>query len=259
MRVTVCELPIDPSRLDAAYAALAEHTRTHGSDLVLLPEMPFSAWIMATDAVDPARWREAVDEHERWLERLPDLGARAVLGTRPVLDGDERFNEAFAWEPETGVRGGHRKRYLPNEPGFFEATWYARGPAEFESIEVAGVRVGFLICTELGFTEHARAYAKQGIHVLAAPRATPAGTLERWRFGARTAAVMSGAFCLSSNHAPLKPPGDPDDFAGGAFVTGATDGRLIAESDREAPFVTIDIDPAEAEAAKSTYPRDVLE
>ena len=105
MRVTVCEFPSDPDRRDDAFAALAEHTRAAESELVLLPEMPFSSWLAATDEVDPARWTAAVDEHERWMERLPELGARAVLGTRPVVDGDARFNEAFAWEPTGGARG----------------------------------------------------------------------------------------------------------------------------------------------------------
>jgi hypothetical protein len=38
MRVTVCELPHEPNALDAAWAALCEHTLRNKSELVLLPE-----------------------------------------------------------------------------------------------------------------------------------------------------------------------------------------------------------------------------
>ena len=38
MRVTVCELPHEPAALEAAWAALCEHTSRESSELVLLPE-----------------------------------------------------------------------------------------------------------------------------------------------------------------------------------------------------------------------------
>ena len=69
----------------------------------------------------------------------------------------------------------------------------------FSTIQFGRVTAGFLICSEMWFTEHARAYAKQGIHLLLCPRATPMASVSKWIAGGRVAAVTSGAFCLSAS------------------------------------------------------------
>jgi N-carbamoylputrescine amidase len=113
-----------------------------------------------------------------------------------------------------------------------------------------------MICSDLWFGEHARGYARQGIHILANPRATEAQSLEKWIAGGTALAVMSGAYCISSNRAGAG-QGEVS-FAGGGWVIDP-DGKLLARTSEAQPFVTVEIDPARAEAAKHTYPRDVKE
>jgi N-carbamoylputrescine amidase len=257
IKVTVVQLPDPTPELEAAFAALVEHTKREKPDLVLLPEMPFYPWVGYTDQVDPAAWQAAVDAHEEWLSRLPALGAAAVLGTRPVLDAGVPFNDAFVWQAGSGAQFAHRKHYLPNEPGFWEATWYRpSADARFEAAEAGGLKVGFMICSDLWFGEHARGYARQGIHILANPRATEAQSVEKWIAGGTALAVMSGAYCISSNRAGAGQGGVS--FGGGGWVIDP-DGKLLARTSAAQPFVTVEIDPARAEAAKLTYPRDVKE
>lgn len=267
-KVTVVQLPDPTAELEAAFAALVEHTRREQPDLVLLPEMPFYPWVGYTDQVDPAAWQAAVDAHEEWLSRLPALGAAMVLGSRPVLVNEVGaanlvpHNDAFVWQPGGGARFAHRKHYLPNEPGFWEATWYRpSADTQFEAVDVDGLKLGFMICSDLWFGEHARGYARQGIHILANPRATEAQSVEKWIAGGTALAVMSGAYCISSNRAGAGQGGTA--FGGVAFGGAGwvidPDGRLLARTSEAQPFVTVEIDPARAEAAKHTYPRDVKE
>lgn len=255
-RVTVVQFPDSTSELEAAFAALVEHTRREQPQLVLLPEMPFHPWLAHTEQVDPAAWQAAVDAHEEWLPRLAALGAAAVLGSRPVLHAGAPHNDAFIWQAD-GARFAHRKHYLPNEPGFWEATWYRPSAvANFQAAEAAGLKVGFMICSDLWFGEHARSYARQGIHILANPRATEAQSVEKWIAGGTALAVMSGAYCLSSNRAGAGRGGVR--FGGAGWVI-SPDGVLLARTTDAQPFATVEIDPAFAEAAKHTYPRDVKE
>jgi N-carbamoylputrescine amidase len=236
---------------------LVEHVKREKSDLVLLPEMPFYPWVGYTDQVDPAQWQAAVDAHEEWLSRFGALGAKVVLGTRPVLDAGTPHNDAYAWQPGDGAQFAHRKYYLPNEPGFWEATWYRRAATpSFKAVDAGDVKVGFMICSDLWFGEHARGYARQGVHILANPRATEMQSVEKWISGGKAMAVMSGAYCLSSNRAGRGLGGVT--FGGGGWVIDP-DGNLLARTTEAEPFVTVEIDPARAEAAKKTYPRDVLE
>lgn len=256
MKVTVTQLPDTPKELETAFAALIEHVKAHSSELVLLPEMPFYAWFATTQQVDPAVWQAAVDAHEEWLPRLAALGAKVVLGSRPTNADGQPHNDAFVWQPQSGARFAHRKYYLPDEPGFWEATWYRRAETpSFHAADAGDVKVGFMICSDLWFGEHARGYARQGVHILANPRATERSSVDKWRAGGRAMAVMAGAYCLSSNRA-----GESNGvrWGGGGWIIDP-DGEVLDITSNEQPFATAEIDLSHAEEAKRTYPRDVRE
>jgi N-carbamoylputrescine amidase len=170
-----------------------------------------------------------------------------------VNAGNKRLNEAFVWHQEYGYCGAHEKRYLPDEEGFWEASWYDRGAGDFSPIDVGQARIGFMICTELWFMQHAREYGQDGMHLLAVPRATPAYSSDKWLAGGRAAAVVSGAFCLSANRASIE-----QGWGGTGWIMGP-DGDVLAKTTADQPFVTVEIDLNEAELAKKSYPRYVIE
>jgi len=251
LRVTITQ--IDAAQLPRQWQSLREHVQREASQLVLLPEMGFSPWFCASPALDLARWRRAVAQHERWLERLPELGADIVAGTAPRSIGQRRYNVAYLWTAAGGIQWQHRKTYLPKDEGFWESNWYHRAPVEFEPLHIAGLCIGFMICTEIWFMQHARSYGKAGVQLLLNPRSTPLGTNSKWRAGGRTAAVIAGAYCLSANHA-----GQAGDMRlGGDGWLCDPEGVVLARTDAAAPFLTVALDPARAEEAKSTYPRYV--
>jgi N-carbamoylputrescine amidase len=254
-RVTVCELPSDPHAIADVWPDLVEHCRAEASDVLLLPEMPFAPWLPATKEVEPALWEEAIRKHAAWEARLGEPGAAVVLGSRPVVSGGQRLNESFVWE-DGSVWPAHLKRFLPEEDGFWEATWYSRGADEFLSVSTLFGRLGFLVCTELWFTEHARAYARQDAVLLATPRSTEWSTRDRWLLGGRVAAVMSGAFGISSNRGGTDETGFRWGGLGWVVDPG---GEVLATTSEQAPFATVTIDPLLAIGAKSTYPRYVAE
>jgi len=255
MNVTVCELPNEPALLEDAWAGLCAHARQMHSDLVVLPEMPFFPWLAHSREVVQAQWRAAVAAHDAWMERFEALAPAVVTGSRPVVRDGLRLNAAYVVEPGGGARLVHAKRYLPDEPGFWEASWYQRGDDGFHVLDTACGRIGFLICTELWFSRHARDYAAQGVQILACPRATPASSADKWVAGGRAAAVVSGAFCVSSNFAGTTAQGGS--YAGRGWVVEPEEGGVLALTSAQAPFATVEIDPAAADRAKRTYPRYV--
>jgi N-carbamoylputrescine amidase len=244
VRVTVCELRAE--RLEEDWPALVEHVGRERSELVLLPEMGLSPWFARERPFDAERWSAAVEAHARWrAERLPELGRDVlVLGTAPVERGGRRLNEAFV-----GSLGAHLKYHLPDEADFWEASWYERGDGRFALADAGAAKVGFLICTELWFAQHARAYGDAGAHLLAVPRCTPCESLDKWLAGGRTAAVVAGAYALSSNHGEER-------FGGQGWIVDP-EGDVLAVTSRAEPFATVDVDLAFADASKRTYPRYV--
>jgi len=255
MKVTVCELPNDQEALEAAWRGLVDHVSEQGSELVVLPEMPFHRWLAHVREDDDAQWLQAVQAHERWLDRLEALAPATVISTRPVVSGDRRLNAGYIRNPGGEVRDVHHKYYLPDEPGFWEASWYDPGDGDFSVVDSGRGRLGFLICTELWFNQHARDYAAQGVQLLACPRATPASHADKWVAGGRAAAVVSGAFCLSSNLAGETAEGGA--YAGNGWVIEPDEGEVLALTSSREPFLSVEIDLEAADAAKETYPRYV--
>ncbi len=256
MKVTVCEISDDEVELAEEWPQLVRHVQSEKSDLVLLPEMPFYPWFPSRPEPDAVIWQEAVAAHERWNQRLPELAPAVVLGSRPVDAAGLRLNEGFLWESGQDLQPVHAKYYLPDEAGFWEATWYDRGSGEFEPVRIRDVSIGFAICTEIWFMQRLRAYGKQGVHLIANPRATGRDTLEKWLVGGRAAAVVSGAYCISSNR--VDRAGRGSQLGGQGWVIGP-DAEVLGLTSQQDPFVTVTVDQTIADRAKSTYPRYVLD
>lgn len=254
MRVTVCELNDEPEDLARDWERLIAHCEAEGSELVLFPEMCFAPWFAWSDKVETVVWEAAVRSHAEWLQRLDELAPAVALGSRPITTGTRRLNEAFVWEPGVGYRAAHTKYYLPDEAGYWEASWYGRGDGSFEAIQCGDLKISFQICTEVWFTDRSRAYARQGVHLIATPRATEKATVGKWLVAGRAAAIMAGAYSLSSNK--INPAGRPADLGGQGWIV-APDGEVLGLTSREQPFVTVEVDLAAAEHAKGTYPRYV--
>ena len=104
MRVTVCELPHEPTAFAAAWAALCDHTRAHASQLVLLPEFAMLEPVWESTDFDAARWNAIVTLNDIQLGRLPELGAEHVVGTRPVGMNGRRLNQGYLWSANAGVQ-----------------------------------------------------------------------------------------------------------------------------------------------------------
>jgi len=211
--------------------------------------MPFSPWIATNKPFDSHKWEASVVDHDRWIARLSELAPATVLGSRTVT---HRHNEGFVWDSQ-GYRAVHDKYYLPEEEGFWEATWYERGELDFTAVETTSIKAGFAICSEIWFTEHARHYAQQGIHILACPRATELATRDKWIAGGRAGAIMSGAFCVSSNKGG---EGSGIRWGGSGWIIDP-DGEVLGLTSKDEPFLTLELDLELAERAKTTYPRYV--
>ena len=258
MKVTVCQIHPHAEFIHSQLDALKNHIRTHATDFLLLPEMSFSPWLAADKNTDGQRWLQACSDHLDFIGGMSDWDVSGIVGTRPtVLDSGERRNQAYLWDQD-GQKPGkiHDKYYLPNEEGYWEATWYSRGEKVFETTNWSEIKIGVQICTEMWFYEWARHYARQGVDILCVPRATPHGSVDKWLAGGQTAAVCAGAYCLSSNL--WYPPGENEDCGGLGWIVDP-EGEVLAVTNEASPFATVDIDIDYARVSKNTYPRYVLE
>ena len=249
--VAVCELPAELLVGSVEWTSFCDAVARAAPDLLLLNEMPFGPWISSRADFDEATWQRSLEHHAESLARLEELGARAVVGTRPFRQGDRRVNEAFVWTRERGLRGVHTKQYFPNEEGYYEARWFQAGRRHFAPSEVAGLTAGFLICTELMFNEHTRRCGRAGADVVLVPRAVGDRSLSRWLVAARMAAIVSGAYVLSSNRAGVDSRGQS--FGGTGWIIDPS-GEVVAATSPAAPLAIHPIDVATVRRAQAEYP-----
>jgi predicted amidohydrolase len=256
MQVTVCQWDSRPEMFETQLQGLLAHCRATKSELVLLPEMPFDDWLAASAEVDSERWALSIQRHLDSLKRWSSLTSASVVASRPVLDaaGIAR-NRAFYCNAVDALVDGHDKAHLPNEDGYWEAQWYQPGTLERAAVQLGTCRIGALICSELWFLEHARRYGQQQVQLLCVARATPSLGDDVWLAAGQTAAVVAGAYCLSSNQ--YRPEGVTPSMAGNGWAIDP-DGTVLATTSAAEPFITVAIDLAYADAAKASYPRYLI-
>lgn len=252
MRVTICELPHEPKALEISWRGLVHHLAVGGGELLLLPELAMVEPLWERRGFDAVRWAAAEAMGERCLERLGELGARYVVGTRAATREGRYFNEGFLWTSDRGTVPLRRKYFLPDEPGGWEAQWFDRGDQEFPVYRVDQVSFGLNVCTELWALETYGAYAAEGAQLILSPRATSSETSTKWHAAGLVAAVRSGAYCVSSNR--VEPSGE---CGGEGWIIGP-DGKTIAATSAAIPFATADLDLGAPAAARGSYPRYVF-
>jgi len=243
IRLTVCEFPDAIERKESAWVSLIRYVREAGSQIVVLPEMPFCEWIFVGDTIDTAAWRHAVEAHDQMIGRLSELNVPWIMSSRPIERDQKRLNEAFIWSAQDGYRAVRCKWYLPNAPVARESLWFDQGDKHFEPAPVASLRAGFQLCSEMMYPEHARELGRAGAHLIAQPRAAGAG--HRWYTAAAMCAVTSGSFVASANRRSTT----RNWFVGGSWLI-SPEAELLAATNADQPFATVVIDVHAAELAK---------
>ncbi len=174
IRVAACQ--IDPSlgevdrnleRIERAVAGAAEQ----GARLVVLPEAAVTGYVFESldEALSVAPRAAAVAE-DRLATLAAEKNVSLVVGTLEP-EGREVFNTALIFAPD-GIRHRYRKMHLP----FLGVDRFATpGPDAPEVIDLAGMRVGVLICYDLRFPEAARVCALDGADLIALPTNWPVG------------------------------------------------------------------------------------
>ncbi len=230
MRMTVCELPDERAAFDDAWTQLARHVHESASELVLLPDMPFCRRSAGGRRLERSRWIKALRAHDAWEQKLPELSPARVLGSRPVDFGNRSYDEGYAWDAEHGLFSVHARAHVRGEDAGDDA-WFLSTP-EFTPVEIDGLRLGFLIGTELWAEDEARRYGQERIDILAMPRSGGAEAFAEWLDRARRAASLAGACVLSSNRSGA--------FGGQGWIIDP-EGEVLGVTNAENPFLTLDV------------------
>ena len=253
MKIAAVELP-DGLRADfPQFQTLSDELEKADAALVVLIELPFGTWPATHERFDPARAIAFVQNHERQAPSLATLPTGAVLTTRPRMGERRLVNEAIL-QKGTDLRVLRQKRIFPQEPGYFEQSWFETEGRDEGLQQFGEVSVGTLVCTELMFPELAREIGRRGAHVIAVPRAT--GDVESWILAARMAALVSGCYVITSNRRTGSSQGQT--FAGTGMIV-APGGEMLALTSETTTCICAHIDLDRVRSAQASYPCYVRE
>jgi predicted amidohydrolase len=138
-----------------------------GAGLLVCPEMFLTGYAIGVSEVH--RLAESADGEG--ADAVADIAARHGLAIHygyPERDGDQVFNSAQLID-STGTRlANYRKTHLF---GGFEQDCFVPGEQTVVQAELAGLRIGLMICYDVEFPENVRAHALAATDLLLVPTA----------------------------------------------------------------------------------------
>jgi NAD+ synthase (glutamine-hydrolysing) len=166
----VGDLPGNAARIADAVAA-GKRSR---ADLVVTPELSLCGYPPEDLVLRPA-FLEACERELATLAAASD-GISTLVGF-PEATGGRRYN-AVAVLRDGKVTAVYRKQMLPNYTVFDEQRYFERGKHPCV-IDVAGVRVGVVICEDVWFPAPSAAARDAGAQVLVVPNGSPYHTRQQ--------------------------------------------------------------------------------
>lgn len=223
--------------------------RDRGARLAVLPEIPCNPWSPASKSAREDDAEEAGGPRWRMQSEAARHAGIALVGGAIVRGGDGvRRNTAIVFDERGELVGTYCKLHLPEEPGFWETSHYEPGVDWPRPFEVAGLRVGVQICSDINRPEGCHLLGAQGAEVVVAPRATERITYERWKPVFIANALTSGLFVLSVD----RPDPEQGVEIGQPSIAVSPDGKVTLESTD--PVSVAMIDREAVRRAKAMYP-----
>ena len=236
------------ARIDSAAAEAA----AKGAELLVAPELAVSGYgagetIAASSELTDGRI-------------VRGLKASASEHRIAIIAGFAEHAEGAVWNSAILVGVGnspvvYRKSHLY---GDYERGLFRPGPPAAVTFELAGLKVGMLICYDVEFPENLRRLARAGCDLVVVPTALPAG--DHAEFIARqmiaVRAFENQLFVAYANHCGA----DALFSYAGLSAIAAPDGSLLAAARETGETLLVaDIRPADfaASAAENTYLRDL--
>ena len=169
MRVALYQcppLPLDPAgNLHRLHQVALE---AKGADVLVLPEMFLTGYNIGVDAVNVL----AEVYNGEWAQQIARIakacGLAIVYGYPERSEDGQIFNSLQLIDAHGERRANYRKSHLF---GDLDHAMFSAGDSALPIVELAGWKLGFLICYDLEFPENARRLALAGAELILVPTA----------------------------------------------------------------------------------------
>jgi len=246
MRVAAMQMslsPGDPARNLGMASRWVEAAAGEGADLVLLPELLAAGYRFDDDLAESVTDGPTVTA---LTELAADHGLTVVAGVLERGAPRGLLHDTAVVVTSDGPVGAVRKaRLWGDEHGVF-----TKGPLARPVVEVAGVRLGVMICVEVVYPEIARQLAADGADLLVVVSAFGAPRAPVFDLMTRARAAENGCFLAVANLC-----GDDGEraFCGLSRVVGPR-GDVRVDAGDQGGVAMVDIDLADIAAVRAELP-----
>jgi NAD+ synthetase len=172
MRVVLAQVDFVVGRVTENVQRMIELARAarddHGADLVLFPELALSGYPPEDLLLRPSFLAACEQGMQELALQVRDV---VVVVGHPESRGPAVYN-ALSVLRDGRVEATYRKRELPNYAVFDERRYFSKGSAPLV-FDVAGQRVGLLVCEDLWFSRPLRETVEAGADVVLVANASP--------------------------------------------------------------------------------------
>jgi predicted amidohydrolase len=239
-------------RPDENAASLESALRSAECDLLVAPELATSGYLYL-DRAELDSVAESVPDgptSSRLLRACRETGRSIVFGL-PERDGDKLYNSAALLTPD-GCAALYRKAHLFDT----ETLVFDRAGASKDLADVAGAKVGLMICFDWRFPEVARLLALRGAEVIAHPSNL---VLPYCQDAMITRALENRVFAATTNRFGTESvQGTTITFTGRSQIVSPRGERLVSMGVNEEGVRIATIDPAEARDKRGTSRNDLF-
>jgi predicted amidohydrolase len=250
MNSSLTDTKINLSKIDVA----AREASSQGAQLLICPELAITGY-----GAEEGLHANALTADKEGMSDLCKISKECnialITGYSEKTKTGHANSAVFIEDGE--IKANYHKCQLW---GDYEASYFEAGDPSAVIAELAGPRIGMLICYDVEFPERVRALAKAGVDLIAVPTATPTGAAATF-IAEKMISVRSfenQVFIAYVNHHGF----DGKFSYAGLSCVAAPNGELLAQAESEDDALLFaEIEPAEYEefCKETPYLKDLIE
>ena len=245
MRIAVVQYDIAWNDRDTNFARLQpliEQAATDGAQLIVLPEMFSTGFVMDEDVAE-----ETGGPSSRFLLRMAASTGAWVCGSCPETQPDDPrpFNCLVVASPD-GTEHRYGKIHPFTHGGEHER--FRAGDAHL-TVRIHGMNVSFFVCYDLRFADEFWSLAP-GTDVYVVPANWPASRIDHWNVLARARAIENQAWLVACNRIGS---GGGLDYPGRSQVIDPW-GIVVADAGENPTTLMVDTSPERVRQVRAKYP-----
>ncbi len=229
MKVAVCQLNILEGKVEENIS-LIENTLKSLSDetfdLICLPELCITGYDFESVK------NSTVDERKLFSDLAKKYNVNLFAGYA-YKEGDSYYDMASVWKKDGSEALAYKKIHLWGD----ERAFFQHGD-EVAVGELDGVKIGVMICADLGFADLPKIMALKGCQLMICPAAWSYPFQNLYKLMTRARAAENQMFAISINRAS-----GMNGFCGNSSISDP-DGEIISQSDSvEQEILKVEFDP----------------